>query len=133
MIQKNIGLLHVSILSLAMHVPSAIANRLIRWRFPEVEQHSPGVLLLAHDRGLQSFVDVRGLTIRQVREQIAANRRQQPQARVALVCDIGYCSSKLAAALVSAGYKNVVNLEGGLRALRQFHHEIQNYAAQRTA
>lgn len=133
MIKKTAELLHAWMRSLAMRIPALLANRLIRWRFPSVEQRSAGSLLFAGSGDRRSFIDVRGMSTATVHGHVATFRRQQPDARVVLVCDIGYCSAKAAAGLLRSGCSNVVNLEGGLRALRQLHHDIDDYAAQRTA
>ena len=127
------GLLRTAALLLVMQLPVAFASRLIAWRFPAVEQRSAGSLLTARDRNMRTFIDVRGMSLRQVQARIATCRRHHPQYRVVLVCEIGYCSSQMASALLHAGLQNVVNLEGGLRALRQTHAEIRDYAAHRAA
>lgn len=129
----NFGLLRTAALWLVLQVPAAFANRLIAWRFPAVEQRSAGFLLTSRDRNMQAFIDVRGMTLRQVQARIETRRRHHPQDRVVLVCEIGYCSSQMASALLHQGLQNVVNLEGGLRALRLFHAEMRDYAAHRTA
>ncbi len=133
MTKFNMRLLRTAALMLVMQLPTAWVNRLIRWRFPAVEQRSAGFLLTARDRNNQAFIDVRGVTVRQLQALIANRRRHRPQDRVVLVCEIGYCSSQMASALLHAGLQNVVNLEGGLRALRRLNADIRHYAAQRTA
>ena len=131
---RNIrALLRNALLWLAMRLPSAIANRLIRWRFPTVTQRSAGSLFFAQQSATPAFIDVRGITLQRVRERITDYRYRQPHGVVVLVCEIGYCSSRLAAELAETGFDGVVNLEGGLRALRRLRREINAYAAQRTA
>ena len=132
MIYNPVELLRAMMLRVATHIPASLANRLIRGRYPTVAQHSAGCLLFACSGQRASFIDVRGMSIATVHERVTTLRRQLPEARVVLVCDIGYCSARAVARLMRSGHRNVVNLEGGLRALRQLHHDIDNYAAQRT-
>ncbi len=133
MTKFNMRLLHTAALMLVMQLPAAWVNRLIRWRFPAVEQRSAGFLLTARDRNNQAFIDVRGVTVRQLQARIATRRQHYPQDRMVLVCEIGYCSSQMASVLLRAGLQNVVNLEGGLRALRQINAEMRDYTAHRAA
>ena len=125
-------LLHDVLLSLAMHIPAALANRLIRLRFPDVTQRSAGSLLFDPSGAEHLFLDVRGSTFKQVCEQVATFRGHRAPGLVVVVCEIGYRSSQVAAQLASAGFENVVNLEGGMRALRRLHDGVNHYVAHRT-
>ena len=126
-------LLHDILLSLAMHIPARLANRLIRLRFPDVTQRSAGSLLFDLSGAGHLFLDVRGSSFKQVCAHVATFRGHRAAGLVVVVCEIGYRSSQVAAQLASAGFENVVNLEGGMRALRRLRDGVNHYAAHRTA
>jgi rhodanese-related sulfurtransferase len=121
------------LLAMVMRIPAPVANQLIRWRFPGVAQGAAGALCCVARRREQLFVDVQACSIGSIGQKIDMFRRVQPQGQVVLVCEIGYRSSQVAALLIGAGFQNIVNLEGGLRALRLFQRKVGDYAAQRAA
>lgn len=103
-----------------------VVKRLIRRKFPTVEQISTGQLAswLASDRPPPILIDARqpeeytvshlpgashGPTLAAVQQSAI-----RPDAAIVVYCSVGYRSARLAQQLQAAGYAHVMNLEGSI-------------------
>jgi rhodanese-related sulfurtransferase len=115
--------------------PVSALNTLIRWRFPTVEhisvddfvqRHLAAENLLLLDARAPAdaafgFGDVplSAMPYEQLKHKVSVFRLQHPHGLVVVLCVVGYRSSCVARQLSRSGFRGIVNLQGGLRAVQR--------------